>query len=482
MALISVVHDPQLVYPPLSTIVGRSGISPNVATGESDNAVGSAIRQLFLQAGLDTPRAATPDWNPLGTYIAPGASVFLLCNFVYHRRRSESEEAFFCKCTHGSVLYELIRYALQAVGPTGRVRFGNAPLQSCVWEQVQRDTGAARVEQACRAAGQPVESRDLRLFVARFDELGRMSARETRDPAIFTREVILGRESLLEELYREGAPPPRFRVLDYEYRRTEAQHARGLHRYCIHRDILESDVMISVPKLKTHEKVGITCGLKGFVGTVGSKDCLAHHRFGSPAVGGDEYPDGPGFRHWFSRAHDKLFSMPSAHPLLPTLQILERTARRVFSRLGFIGGGAWHGNDTCWRMSLDLARIATYADRQGRMSVTPQRRHLVLIDGIIGGEGEGPLASRPRRAGTLIFSDNLAWGDRIAAACMGFDFQKFPLVREAFRAMPFAISTAAGSADIFQLNNKPATEADFKALGRQSPFAPPRGWKDHLRP
>ena len=63
----------------------------------------------------------------------------------------------------------------------------------------------------------------------------------------------------------------------------------------IHRDVLEADVVIHLSKLKTHEKVGITCGLKGFVGSVGHKDCLAHHRFGPPGRGGDEYPDSQAF-------------------------------------------------------------------------------------------------------------------------------------------------------------------------------------------
>lgn len=44
---------------------------------------------------------------------------------------------------------------------------------------------------------------------------------------------------------------------------------------------MDADVIVHVPKLKTHEKVGITCALKG---VVGSKECLAHYRAGGPAT------------------------------------------------------------------------------------------------------------------------------------------------------------------------------------------------------
>ena len=51
-------------------------------------------------------------------------------------------------------------------------------------------------------------------------------------------------------------------------------------------------------------------------------------------------------------------------------------------------------------------RIAHYADATGRMHDTPQRRHLSLVDGIVAGEGDGPLDPDPIRAGTIAMSDS----------------------------------------------------------------------------
>lgn len=53
--------------------------------------------------------------------------------------------------------------------------------------------------------------------------------------------------------------------------------------------MLASDVIISVPKLKVHRKVGTTLNFKNMVGINTDKNHLAHYRIGAPAQGGDEF-------------------------------------------------------------------------------------------------------------------------------------------------------------------------------------------------
>src|ERR1022692_1434372 len=50
----------------------------------------------------------------------------------------------------------------------------------------------------------------------------------------------------------------------------------GAHRYAVGNTVLSADVILNVPKLKTHMKTGMTGALKNFVGIVGSKDFLPH--------------------------------------------------------------------------------------------------------------------------------------------------------------------------------------------------------------
>jgi hypothetical protein len=298
---------------------------------------------------------------------------------------------------------------------------------------------------------------------------------DRRDEAGHAVEIDLAGDSLLAE--HAGSPRPHYRVADYDPRRTELFHAGGSHRYVIHRAALEADVIVSLSKLKTHEKVGVTCGLKGFVGAVGHKDCLAHHRFGSPDGGGDEYPTAWRGLRPLSRFQDWLGTRAHDAPLQAALEIGDRTARRVLRRLGAVQGGAWSGNDTCWRMALDLARILHHADASGALHDPPQRTHLSLIDGVVAGEGEGPLAPSPVRAGVLAFGDDVAFTDRAACRLMGFDPERIPLVARATQAMRWGLPSPA-SREIVR-DGRPCEESALEpAMGRA--FEPPRGWREHL--
>jgi uncharacterized protein (DUF362 family) len=463
-----------------------AGFSPDEAFPEfgggalssEPNPVYAMVRDLLAQAGLDADRHGRAEWNPLGDLIAPGSSVFVLCNFVYHRRPNESAEDFDGKCIHGSVLRALIDYALIAVGPGGRVRFGNAPLQSCDWKAVQHDTGADAVARYYAERSLPVEARDLRLFVTARGGAGGMQMLERRDPAAVA-EIDLADESLLAELDPERGDA-RFRVSDYDPARTESCHRGGSHRYLVHREVLDSDVVISLPKLKTHEKVGITCGLKGFVGAVGHKDCLAHHRFGSPDVGGDEYPSALRLLRPLSAFHDAVYRRPPDAPLQRLATGVDRLLRTAVRRAGAITTGAWHGNDTAWRMALDLARILRYADREGVLRDRPQRSHLSLIDGIVAGEAEGPLDPRALRAGTLVFGSDVAAADRVACRLMGYDPATIPLIREAFRGGVRPVSDVAPGASIAcRVDGREVAEPALEPVaGRR--FAPPAGWRPVL--
>jgi uncharacterized protein (DUF362 family) len=438
------------------------------------NRVYAAVRRIWAQAGLDTPRYGTTSWNPLGVYIQPGDNVFILCNFVHHRKAHESVEAFSAKCTHGSVLRAVADYALIAAGPTGRVEFGNAPIQATNWERVLRETGAAAMADFYHRSGAAIVPRDLRMFVSGRSVLGGVTSVEERSTDEEVVEIDLGSDSLLASLPYNG--PARFRVADYDPRRTEKYHAAGRHVYAVNRRVLAADVVISVPKLKTHEKVGITCGLKGLVGAIALKDCLAHHRRGAPDRGGDEFPRECWTLQVISSLHEWVFRRAPNAPAQNLLHVLDRNLRRVVSRSGGTFGGAWHGNDTAWRMALDIARILAYANAQGEMTETRQRKHVVLIDGIIGGDGEGPLSPSPVASGILLFSDDLAIGDRAAATFMGYCPERLPIVREAFTCQRYPLAASTPDQANIIVNSEPTDWKWLSAL-RTHPFRAPRGWR-----
>lgn len=52
--------------------------------------------------------------------------------------------------------------------------------------------------------------------------------------------------------------------------------------------VMDADVIINVPKPKTHRIAGMTAALKNFVGINVRKEYLPHHTMGDHSTGGDE--------------------------------------------------------------------------------------------------------------------------------------------------------------------------------------------------
>ncbi|HNX19663.1 MAG TPA: hypothetical protein PKG80_05275, partial [Acidobacteriota bacterium] len=94
---------------------------------------------------------------------------------------------------------------------------------------------------------------DLRGWISTLHRSGRIIGAPNPD-APTPVAVDLGADSALDEL----PPGAHFRVADYDHRRTEACHGRGRHLYLLHPAPLAADLVISVPKIKTHSKVGAT--------------------------------------------------------------------------------------------------------------------------------------------------------------------------------------------------------------------------------
>lgn len=440
-----------------------------------ENPVYRSVRELLRQVGMDAANFGTPQWNPLGVFVRPGARVFVLPNFVFHMRPHESRARFDAKCTHGSVLRAILDYVFIAAGPSAQVSLGNAPLQSCDWSRVTHDTGATAIRSFYERNGRTLELRDLRGLVRHEDVLGRSAPVERRNAH---REIRfdLGNGSLLSDL---DAKSPQYRVAGYDPAATESYHQSNHHVYVLNRAIAEADTVISVPKLKTHEKVGITCALKGLVGTISQKECLAHHRFGSPREGGDEYERSAPLARALSGFHDYVQSHRGGGYRQYLIEIAERTLARIYSRAGGLRYGAWHGNDTAWRMTLDIAKLVTFGTSDGTVQRSPARSHLVFVDGITGGQGDGPLNPAPVNSRALIFSSNAALADYSACRLMGYEPQRLPLIQGALTHPTHKIFQGDVGSVAAIVDGAEVPLPSIKRVHGHK-FVPPRGWSDYL--
>jgi hypothetical protein len=219
-------------------------------------------------------------------------------------------------------------------------------------------------------------------------------------------------------------------------------HSHGRHEYLLARSALAADVVVSLPKLKTHKKTGITAGLKNLVGVNGDKNWLPHHTEPGWTSPGDERPMAGTLDAWQQRIERMAAqSVRRAAQAFPSLgqawhRRLRRTGVSVFGPTeDRIRSGNWHGNDTCWRMCLDLNKLVMYGNPDGTLRPPVQaarKRYLVVADGWIAGEGAGPMNPDAVQAGCLLFAANPASADAAAAVLMGFDPERIPLVRQAF--------------------------------------------------
>lgn len=251
------------------------------------------------------------------------------------------------------------------------------------------------------------------------------------DPRGYT-AIDLGARSCLYGHPGEG----RFYGADYDRAGVNRHHRGDRHEYLIAGTPLDADLFVNLPKLKTHRKAGITCALKNLVGINGDKNWLPHHTDGCPPDGGDERP----VLQWRDRLEVKI------KPLLQSATIaapaIAGTVYRALRRGGpaiidgaepKIRNGNWQGNDTCWRMALDLNRALLYGNRDGSLrSATQPKRYFCIVDGIIGGEGNGPIDPDPVASNVIIAGGNPAEVDAVAAKLMGFAIDRVPIVIRAF--------------------------------------------------
>jgi uncharacterized protein (DUF362 family) len=449
--------------------------------GGRQNPVYALVRRCLREYGCDAANYATHRWNPLGHWIKPGDRVFLLPNFVMHRRQDESLDEFQAKCTHGSVLRAVVDYAAIACGDPSLISIGNAPIQACDYDLVVAETGArAMTEAYMRAPGVALLPHDLRATVTQWTNFGALRGRTEHD-AEASVSVDLGGDSWLDPLYRQSGKLPQVRVGDYPPKDTMSYHGAGRHVYVLNRRVLEADVILNIPKLKTHQKVGLTCALKGVVGAVARKECLAHHRRGGPRSGGDEYPHDNLLRNLASSLID--FADGSGTGFWSnSVRFMSKQTSRILRRgPDGIMGGAWFGNDTAWRMVLDVVRILRYARADGSLCSHPKRKLLSIVDGVVAGEGEGPLRPRPRKVGAVVFSPDMSVADAACALLAGYRPSRIPLIHNSFQKTSFPITESDLQSLEVVVNGRvvaPARVHCESGLGR--PLLPPKGWKDRI--
>lgn len=366
--------------------------------------------------------------------------------------------------THSSLIRPVVEAACAALRlPNGEyegtVVLADAPLQSACFSTLLHQAGIFPLLEFWRKLGLPVVLADLRALQSTVDESTGIILRSSVAPGdpLGYRVVDIGTASRLEPLMRAGTS---FGVSGYDNAVTNLHHQPGAHRYKIANSLLKADVVINLPKWKTHVKTGITGALKNFIGINCDKDYLPHFRLGAPAQGGDEYPNSlaSGLANRWRPTVERLLPNSLLKPLREALQ------RSNTAAPGMVFGGAWPGNDTLWRTVHDMVFIARWLGPDGAKRSSP-RPILTLLDAIVAGEGDGPLRPSARAMHTLVFGTDPGQVDVYAASLSGFSWHKIPLLRH------LADPEATAITRFPELHSLPSPTMDL---------APPAAWRQLL--
>ncbi|MGE3489587.1 MAG: DUF362 domain-containing protein [Vicinamibacterales bacterium] len=427
------------------------------------------------QIVLSELRRLPPSLNPRHIVIKP--------NWVMH----ETDPAYpiAALVTDARVVDAVVRACVARFPSAERITVGDCPEQRADWPLMCRQSGLAAVIDAHRAEFPSlVEYRDLRKDVYRQadDDLVRDDSTPHGDPAGY-REVELHAQSHLEPIAAQAA---QFSIHDHDTAITRQRHTAGDHRYLVCQTLLDADLVINLPKWKAHSKAGLTGALKNLVGINGDKSYLPHFRRGSPRWGGDEYSDEGRWLYWVQNNAYDLVRGTAAHRLLRPAW---RTIRGINSALRrrdhtrttpadfYVVGGSWYGNQTLWRMIYDLNMVIQRVDRDGRLRDTPQRDYFCIVDGLISGEGDGPLHARPRDTDLLICGDDPFEVDTALAWLMGFDARRIPMLAERHQYLGGGWGQLPAGELKIAMDD---VECRLHDLAVDFHFAPSPGWIGHI--
>lgn len=394
-----------------------------------ENHVYSGVRHLLYQLGFDIENYGTSKWNPLGHLIKPGMTVVMKPNFVLSKHAEGKD--LYSIITHPSVLRAIADYCWIALKGEGEIIIADAPQYNCNFTELVENT---KLDEVCNFfssySAAKVKLINLQPYWSKTLHMPSCIKKLPGDPQGSIR-VNLGKKSALYNCLH----PERFYGAVYHRNETIFHHLAERQEYDISKTILNADVFISVPKMKVHKKVGVTLNGKGLVGICTDKNFLVHYRLGTPSEGGDQFPEDVltplenkiiKFERWMYDHFLAKRSIPAecVHRMIYGffyLKILKPLGLKVPEEKRLLDAGNWYGNDSAWRMVVDLLKIIYFCDKNGNMHDEPQRPILAIIDGVVGGENKGPLVPDPKTAGILIGGENLLAVDIVATRLMGFD-------------------------------------------------------------
>lgn len=420
-------------------------------------------------------QSALPD--DLFDQIYPGDKVVIKPNWVLESHKKRKEDWNYV-ITHPTVITAVIKKVIKKLQHSGKISIIDGPMTETCFNELIAHFPEFYWKELAQKNNIELEIIDLRDYEWVMKN-GVIVERKSLpgDPRGKVLADLFGKAS---EFWGHKKSQRGYYGADYDRTETNCAHDGYRNLYSVSRTVIESDIFINIPKLKTHAKAGITCCLKNLVGINTYKNYLPHHSEGSPDEGGDQFQT----TNLSVRLEGPLMSFIKQYILTKSniariVSPLKQVALRILGDSGtVIRNGSWYGNDTVWRMILDLNKILFHLDTNGNMTehqLFKKKRYIGVVDAVLAGEGDGPLSPDPIRMGYIICGINPVAIDFVCSYLMGFDPMEIKSIKKAFEIREYKLCDFDYNQIIAILNG---TEYRIGKLPKESivPFKPHFGW------
>jgi len=433
--------------------------------------------------GLDRQNLGTREWNPFRKIVIPGTTVLIKPNLVNHCHGKGL--SINNVIVHGSVIRPILDYVSIALQGSGRIIVADAPLEKTEFVKLCDMNGLNEVtEYLQRQSEIPIDLVDIRVDRTSRHIGRRLSIAPLGGDALGFQAVDLAQDSELIGLDGENtnycAPydhsVDRNNPYTTERGAPNKYHNKDTHKYEIAKPVLSADSVISVAKLKTHKRAGVTLSLKNMIGIVHGKEFLPHYRPGPPPSG-DAFPYFPPrssvLKRQFRQKVARFISRNAA--FYSGIRYIVRDLMKVppLSEEEYIEWGSWYGNDTLWRTILDVNKILLYADKAGILQDIRQRRYFCFIDGVVGMSGDGPLHGEAVSAGIILAGNEPVATDAVAAGLMGFDVNRIKSISKVAELERHLLGTWDKRQIVVSAKDETLQHLNLH-------FSAPRGWVGHI--
>jgi uncharacterized protein (DUF362 family) len=444
------------------------------------NEVYDMVRSSLFGMGLDVDNYGGKRWNPLGDYVKPNSYVLLKPNFVTHNNPLGDLD---CTVTHPSIIRCIIDYCV--IAEARLIEIGDAPIQNCNFDELMNIHGYNRLFGFIKRQGVNIFLTDFRKTISEISIKGTLLQRKNQN--IDDSKTI---EFDLQDLsyFRDISSKQQYRIANYHDSDLNARHNEKHHKYLIAKSVFDADLIINLPKPKTHRFAGLTGAQKNFIGICSDKEYLPHYRVGTQDTGGDESNQKNMLTNIFSMLDQRRCKYVKKQNI--GMQLLYRffmDAVRVMQKITGdkqqFTSGQWHGNDTIWRTIMDLNLILLYGKHNGSLNIKSTARNILTIgDLIVAGERSGPLEPSPKPLGVILASNNCAAFDFTFCKITGFDYMLIPSIKNIIYndlLLKEYLDDIYLYSNIDDFKNIPLSRVEFP---KEWNFVPSPLWADILQP